>query len=144
MRRFTSGRELNRLYYREAVAPIISSGFPKLRYGAALIGPGSDVLGYDSDRSTDHGWGPRLLLFLAQDDHRSIARSLSERLSARLPATYRGFATKFSNPLKGVGHTEPDDAGRVPHSVEIHSLRDFVRGMLNIDLALPLKNWAGR
>ena len=140
MRRFISGRELNRLYYSEAVAPIISSDFPKLRYGAALIGPGSDVLGYDSERSTDHGWGPRLLLFLAQDDLHSIARSLSERLSGRLPATYRGFATSFANPINGVEKTEPAAAGRVAHSVEIRSLRDFVRGMLNIDLALPLKN----
>ncbi len=79
MRRFVSGRELNRLYYQETVAPIISSDFRRLRYSAALIGPGSDVLGYDSERSTDHGWGPRLLLFLADDDHHSIAGSISER-----------------------------------------------------------------
>ncbi len=133
---FISGRELNRAYYNEVVAPIISADFSKLRYGAGLIGPGSDVLGYDSERSTDHDWGPRLLLFLSEDDQHSIARSLRERLSARLPATYRGFATSFVNPVKGVEKTVPADA----HKVEIHSLRDFVRGMLNIDLAIPLKN----
>jgi uncharacterized protein DUF4037 len=141
MRRFISGRELNRLYYQEAVAPIISADFPNLRYAAALIGPGSDVLGYDSERSIDHGWGPRLLLFLAGDDHLSIAKSISERLSARLPASFRGFATSFAKPdAKGVRWMEPSEAGRAAHLVEIHSLREFVRGMLNIDLTAPVKN----
>lgn len=141
MRRFVSGLELNRLYYREAVAPIISSDFPGLRYAAALIGAGSDVLGYDTERSTDHGWGPRLILFLADDDHHSSAASISERLAARLPATYRGFATSFANPdAKGVRWMEPSVTGGVAHFVEIQTLRDFVRGMLNIDLTAPLNN----
>jgi hypothetical protein len=137
--RFISGRELNRAYYNETVAPIISVDFPKLRYGAALIGPGSDVLGYDSERSTDHGWGPRLLLFLAEDDYHSIARSLRERLGARLPTTFQSFDTSFANPVKGVRSMEPGP-GEIAHSVEIHSVRSFVRGMLNIDLTMPLKN----
>ena len=141
MRRFISGRALNRLYYRDAVAPIISSDFPELRYAAALIGPGSDVLGYDSERSTDHGWGPRLLLFLADDAHRSLAKSISERLSARLPASFRGFSTSFAKPdSNGVRWMEPSETGRAAHLVEIHSIRDFVRGILNIDLTAPLKD----
>jgi hypothetical protein len=141
MRRFISGRELNRLYYQEAVAPIISADFPNLRYAAALIGPGSDVLGYDSERSVDHGWGPRLLLFLADDAHHSVAESISERLSARLPASFRGFSTSFAKPdSNGVRWMEPSETGRVAHLVEIHSIREFVHGMLNIDLTKPLKN----
>src|SRR6267142_3517745 len=141
MRRFISGRELNRHYYQEAIAPIIASDFPDLRYAAALIGPGSDVLGYDSERSTDHGWGPRLLLFLADGPHHSVAESISERLSARLPASFRGFATSFAKPdANGVRWMEPSQPGRIAHFVEIHSLGEFVRAMLNIDLAASLKN----
>jgi hypothetical protein len=41
MAHFVSGRELNRLYYQEAVAPVLSSNFPDLQYAAALIGAGS-------------------------------------------------------------------------------------------------------
>jgi hypothetical protein len=141
MPRFISGRELNRHYYQEAVAPIISSDFPELRYAAALIGPGSDVLGYDSERSTDHGWGPRLFLFLADDVHHAVAESISKRLSERLPTSFRGFATSFAKPdANGVRWMEPSETGHVAHLVEIHSLREFVRGMLNIDLAAPVKN----
>ncbi|MGO9606311.1 MAG: hypothetical protein ACLQAT_23465 [Candidatus Binataceae bacterium] len=43
--RFIRGLELNRSFYREAVAPILASVFSDLRYSAALIGRGSDVLG---------------------------------------------------------------------------------------------------
>ena len=134
MPKFISGRELNRLYYEEAVAPIIAAHFSHLRYAAALIGPGSDVLGYDSERSTDHGWGPRLLLFLENGDRHSLAGSISETLATRLPPTFRGFSTSFANPdARGVRWMEAAEAGRVTHFVEIHSLRDFVRSMLNID-----------
>ena len=51
---FISGLELNRAYYEEAVRPILASHAPDLAYSAALIGYGSDVLGYDTadlDRS---------------------------------------------------------------------------------------------
>jgi len=47
MPHFIPGVELNELFYREVVAPIIASEFPNLRHSAALIGHGSDVLGFD-------------------------------------------------------------------------------------------------
>jgi hypothetical protein len=72
MAKFISGRQLNRLFYEEAIAPILSSEHPDLRYAAALVGPGSDVLGYDSVRSTDHDWGPRALLFLSDEDRQAL------------------------------------------------------------------------
>jgi hypothetical protein len=61
---FIPGLELNRLFFEEVVRPLIAAQFPDLAYSAALIGYGSDVLGYDTVLSTDHEWGPRLLLFL--------------------------------------------------------------------------------
>ena len=44
----------NQRYYESIVRPIIADAFPRLFYAAALIGYGSDVLGYDTERSTDH------------------------------------------------------------------------------------------
>src|SRR5579863_1383345 len=98
MSKFIKGMRLNEMFYSEVVAPILSAAFPGLRYSAALIGHGSDVLGYDSERSTDHEWGPRLLIFLPDNDFREQADSISERLSARLPAEFRGYSTNFSEP----------------------------------------------
>ena len=65
---FIAGLELNRLFYQEVVGPLIAAQFPDLAYSAALIGYGSDVLGYDTALSTDHEWGPRLWLFLDGGD----------------------------------------------------------------------------
>lgn len=62
------GVVLSEMFYREAVKPLLNSDFPRLSYSAALIGNGSEVLGYDSEISRDHDWGPRLMLFLRDSD----------------------------------------------------------------------------
>ena len=64
MSAFLAGLELAREFYRGAVKPILDRPFPQLPHSAALIGSGSEVLGYDDPMSTDHHWGPRVMLFL--------------------------------------------------------------------------------
>src|SRR3954447_20880781 len=60
MSSFVSGLELSNAFYAEAVAPLVGD----IPHAAALLGWGSDVLGFDTSRSTDHGWGPRLQVFV--------------------------------------------------------------------------------
>jgi hypothetical protein len=77
---FLPGIELARRFYTEAVAPLLACQFPDLPHAAALIGPGSEVLGYDTARSTDHDWGPRVQLFLYPPqafDHRPQVSKLA-------------------------------------------------------------------
>ncbi len=141
---FLPGLELNRMYYREAVRPILDSKFSGLRHSAALIGYGSDVLGYDSPRSTDHEWGPRLLLFLADANHAALAASISDALGASLPPAFRGWSTSFSEPDEnGVRVSESATPGRVRHHVQIFTVRGFVRQYLGIetDQALSARDW---
>ena len=61
---FVSGLELSAALYT-AVEPILRRHFPGLVYAAARIARGSDVLGFDDERSTDHYWGPLLELFVS-------------------------------------------------------------------------------
>ena len=62
---FIPGLDLAGAFFAEVVRPLLDEAYPRLPYAAALLGPGSEVLGYDTARSTDHDWGPRLQLFLA-------------------------------------------------------------------------------
>jgi Domain of unknown function (DUF4037) len=138
MTNFIAGLELNRAFYREAVAPILAASMPNTPYSAALLGPGSDVLGFDSERSIDHGWGPRLLLFLTETDCAAQASKVSDALASKLPASFRGFSTGFANPdAAGVRWMEPAEQGRVRHHVEITALRPWLRTMLGVDPDVP-------
>jgi hypothetical protein len=78
---FVPGLELCRSFYEEVVAPLV--GAP---HGAALLGAGSDVLGYDTERSTDHDWGPRCQVFVQASDLDRVR----SRVLASLPEAYRG------------------------------------------------------
>ena len=62
--------------------------------GAALLGPGSEVLGYDDDRSQDHDFGPRLQVFMPQVTEVD-ARRIEERLDAVLPDMCGGHPVRF-------------------------------------------------
>jgi Domain of unknown function (DUF4037) len=91
---FISGLELARLFYTEAVRPVLDAECPGLAHSAALIGWGSEVQGFDSPRSTDHNWGPRLQIFLADESAGESGR-VSGLLAARLPAQFRGYPVSF-------------------------------------------------
>lgn len=77
----------------EVVRPILEGAFPGLPHSAALMGPGSEVLGFDTPRSTDHDWGPRLQLFVSAEDRRDLAAAIDRVLAERLPATVLGWPT---------------------------------------------------
>ena len=122
---FVPGLDLARDFYAAAVRPLLLKEFPRLEYAAALLGPGSDVAGFDTERSTDHDWGPRLQLLLDDDNADRHAASLTGMLADRLPETFRGYQVRF--PVT----KEPDDIAR--HRVEVSGLRAWLTGRLGFD-----------
>jgi hypothetical protein len=135
---FTPGLELNRHFYHEAVKPILDSQFPILTHSAALIGYGSDVLGFDTPTSTDHNWGPRLQLFVAPGDLERHGNAVDEALRHQLPPSFRGYSVNFSEPDLADGGTQrmqAVDAGPVRHLIQIETVDSFVRRYLGVDLA---------
>lgn len=117
------------------VAPILSATLPTLPYAAALIGSGSEVLGYDDAQSTDHHWGPRAMLFLRADDFAAIAPTLTAIMTERLPRTFRGFPTGY-HPSPGEEDTGVlllGERGPFIHRVEVFTLRQFVINTLAFD-----------
>jgi hypothetical protein len=127
---FTAGLELAGAFFAEVVRPLLAEALPRLPYAAALLGPGSEVLGYDSVRSTDHDWGPRLQLFLAASDTGRHPAEITAMLATRLPASFRGYPTAF--PSTG----EPDGLAR--YRVTVAELGAWLTGRLGFDPREPI------
>jgi hypothetical protein len=107
--------ELSGAFYRQAVAPLLAGR----QHAAALLGWGSDVLGYDTKRSTDHGWGPRLLVFLPD---RSDVGSVEQTLDAGLPESFAGWPVRF-----GWDDVSPR------HHVTVTTLAEWLIDFLGVD-----------
>ncbi len=121
---FVPGLILARAFYEEVVAAIVED----VEHSAALLGTGSDVLGFDTERSTDQGWGPRLQVFVTGGDL-SRVRDAVER---ELPDEFRGWPTRYGW-----------DAYPVTHHVEVHELGVWLREKLGFDPREPIstRSW---
>lgn len=138
---FIPGKILSARFYTECVRPILTSHFPDLPHAAALIGSGSEVLGFDDAMSADHHWGPRVMLFLHADDHAPCADELQHIFAQHLPYEFLGYPTNFSAPDPndgGVQLLESIDHGPVNHRVESMTVGDFFAGYLGFDIEQPL------
>ena len=125
---FIPGLRLAEIFYRDAVAPILDSHYPSLVYSAALIGSGSDVLGFDTARSMDHEWGPRLQLFLSDADAPRLGPEIHERLRQELPSEVAGISTHFAEGDEaGIRHLRPHTGGPVEHKVRVETVAGFLR-----------------
>lgn len=132
---FLPGLELAGEYYARVVRPLLDEAFPGLRHSAARLGEGSEVLGFDTERSTDHDWGPRLQIFLADGDAGRPAASITAMLAERLPADFRGYPTAYE--------LTADPGGGARHRVEVTGLGAWLAGRLGFDPrpAVTLLDW---
>ena len=122
---FVPGLELSGRFYHEAVAPLLDRHFPGLPHTAARVGTGSDVLGFDTERSVDHDWGPRLQLFLPAGEQALAERAdeISALLAERLPKTFLGYPTNFADGPRG--RVMQATEGPVRHWVDIAELGEW-------------------
>lgn len=109
---FVPGLELSRHLYYGFVRPILDARFAGLRHSAALLGRGSEVLGFDDEMSTDHDWRSRVLLFLSEDDQARYGDDVDDILRRQLP---------------------PSVGGR-PVECEVHTVRGYFLEELAVDI----------
>ena len=114
MATFVPGWDLAHAFYDEVVGPAVRP----TPHAAALVGTGSDVLGYDTARSTDHGWGPRMHVFVGEEEVAGLAASVE----AALPPTFRDWPTRYGW-----------DAVPVQSHVVVTSLGDWLTRHLGFD-----------
>lgn len=138
---FKAGRELCGDFYAQAVRPILDAEFGGIRHSAGLIGPGSEVLGFDTERSSDHHWGPRVQLFVERHDP-----TIADVLARQLPHHFQGWSTSFAPPDpddNGVRLLEERTDGPVNHRVEVAEPDSFFADLLGFAPRDPvnLQDW---
>jgi hypothetical protein len=111
---FVPGIELNAAFYREVVAPAARHW----RHGAARLGWGSDVLGFDTERSTDHGWGPNVQIFVDPID----VDEVHDAVERALPEQFRGWPVRYGW-----------DEFPVESRVEVTTVADWITRQLGVD-----------
>lgn len=138
MNKFIAGKQLSRLFYEEAVRPILNNHFPQIKYSAGLLGTGSEILDLDTEMSSDHDWGPRLQIFITQENYDACQDSIRDCLARNLPFEFYGYSTNFSSP-------DPDDNGTqvmtransypINHRVEATTIRKYIISYLGFDIS---------
>lgn len=133
-RPFVKGLDLCQVFFTEAVRPLLTHHFPHLRYAAGRLGGGSDVLGFDTPQSRDHDWGPRLTLFLREEELASQVPAIDKMLRQELPLTILGYPTNYGRHPDDTTHLELTDQHPVNHLVEFTTAARFFRGYLALDM----------
>ncbi len=120
---FIKGLALCEDFFNEIAKPILGENFPKLKYSAAKIGSGSDVLGYDDEVSSDHMWGPSFQLFLSDEDIH-LKEEILKVLGENFPSKYKGYPVNFSNP-DGGGMRIMEESEEVSPLVFIYTIDEY-------------------
>jgi len=140
MPEFISGVQLSKRFYTEAVRPILEKHYPGLKYSVARLGHGSEILGFDDERSTDHHWGLWLQLFLSDAYYLRYSSDIKAILGQELPYEFMGYPTNFGAPDDdGVRHPEKILRGSINHGVEIWTVISFVKHLLDFDPSANIK-----
>ncbi|MFK7801886.1 MAG: DUF4037 domain-containing protein, partial [Anaerolineae bacterium] len=130
---FINGLDLSEKFYKAIIKSLLDKHFPDLRYSAALLGNGSEVLGFDTAQSMDHDWGPRVMLFLSQADHGRLQNPIDQMLRHELPNEFAGISTNFLSHGIGSAVLEPATGNEINHKVSILTTEAFFNQFLRFD-----------
>lgn len=131
------GIELSRRFYLEVVAPWLARCFPDLRHAAAILGYGSELLGFDDEISRDHNWGPRVWLYVSEEELEARGAALVEAFAREAPDAFLGI------PLGFFSRPHPPTSGdgvraHIGHGLEVRTVAGAIVGALAILPGEPL------
>jgi hypothetical protein len=135
---FVPGLALSERFFHAAVEPLLTARFPRLRYAAARLGRGSDVMGFDTAQSRDHHWGPQTTIFLAEADLDRHGDAIVTMLGHELPFTIDGYPTHFDQPNVDGGFLGPTDRRPITHGVDVTTIARFTHEYLGVDATQPI------
>ena len=138
------GIELSGRFYADIVRPFLDRSVSDRPHAAALLGYGSELLGFDDDTSRDHNWGPRVQIILGQDDFAAHARTLVADFARVAPPDFLGepigWRARPHPPADG-----PGSAGTLVHGLEFHTLEAILDSHFALQslAGLEPKDWLG-
>ena len=143
---FIPGLKLSEEFYNSIIFPILSEHFPHMKYSAGLLGYGSEIIGFDTFQSTDHMWGPRLYIFLNEEDYRVFHKKLYSTIIEKLPYTFKGYSVNFTKPDSNDGGVQTPDyqsSGKINPLIWITTISRFFKEYLNIGpyTEINFKTW---
>ena len=96
--KFIPSLELSRMLYEEEIKPIMEKRFHNLKYAATTLGMCSEILGLDDEISMDHEWGPRVAVFLSEQDYTRYSADVMPIFRELLPTKFKGFDMMWRKP----------------------------------------------
>lgn len=92
------GMGLCRRYFETIGFPALQKNFTAAeleRMAIGLVGEGSECFGFDDEYSQDHDFGPRLMVWLTDEDYASFGDRLQQTLND-LPKNFEGYEVQMS------------------------------------------------
>lgn len=139
MKESTAGLDLSERFYRNLVEPIVRRECPALQHAAARIGLGSEVLGYDTDMSSDHDYGPSAQVFLPEPTFPEVAKRLMAAFERQLPETFEGWSVRFPANVRPRVHDHRPGMLWSQHGVEVYTVDAWSERFLHRRFNKPLE-----
>ena len=143
---FIHGLDLSERFFVEIVKSLLDEYYPSLEYTACRLGYGSDVLGFDTNQSRDHDWGPKFDLFL---ENETLIDELNSFFQEHLREKFIcGYSTQFEKFVEENGQITVLNVSKYSsktcHGIRLMTLGQFFREYLNypIDQIEPtIEDW---
>ena len=134
MPEFMPGLKLCQHFFEEAIQPLMAEHFPRLNYSTARLDYGSDTLGFDTPMSMDHGWGPKMTLYLSPSDYATMHQELNDFFAHHLPFEIRGFPVHFGEPYADGGKMQAKSTYPIHHMITLTTPEMFFAETLGVDI----------
>lgn len=131
--KFIQSLELSGMLFAEEISRVMEQEFSGLKYAAATLGMCSEVLGLDDKVSMDHEWGPRISIFLQEDDKIRYAEEINQALRKMLPAKYKGINLMWKKPGVDIHNTREKALYHV-YVTSVADALDFYGGIKELPL----------
>lgn len=133
--KFIPSLELSRMLYEEEIQPIMEQEFRSLKYAAATLGMCSEILGLDDEISMDHEWGPRVIIFLSEEDLTRFSTQMMPVFQESLPPKFKGFDMMWRQPHVDAHNTKK----KILYHVSVRTVSEVLKFYGGIT-ALPLQD----